>query len=197
MAVGIGRDEHVRREGREAARDRPDVQIVDADDVAVVGHRARDGGGIDALRRCFQEDAAGVAEERPARAKEERCHEEPGDRVEAVPAGREHERARNCGAGERREIGGDVEKCAAHVQALAVTTGEDGSRDEVHRDADERDDEDDPAVHVRRVDETSHRAVDDPDADEEQREPVRLRGEDLGAAEPERPDPARRAGGEP
>ena len=161
------------------------------------GERACDLVRVDAGRRPLEEDPARLAEERPARAQAERGDGEAGDRVEAVPAGREHERTRDRGAGERREIGRDVQERAAHVQALAVGARQHERRDEVHGDADERDDEHDAAVHVGRRDEPAHGAVDDPDADEEQRDPVRLRGEDLGASEPERPRAARGARREP
>ena len=86
-----------------------------------------------------------------------------------------------------------MEERATHVQALAVAACEDAGRDEIHRDADESDDEDDATVHVRRIDEPPRCAVDDPDADEQQRDAVRLRGEDLRAPEAERPRPARRS----
>ena len=49
---------------------------------------------------------------------------------------------------------------------------------------------------VRRVDQAPDRRVDDPGAEHEQRDPVHLGGEDLGAAEAERPRPARRSGRE-
>jgi hypothetical protein len=64
-------------------------------------------------------------------------------------------------------------------------------RREVDRDAGERDPEHDAAVHGRRRGEPARGRVHDEEADDEQRDAVSLRGEDLAAAEPERPRPAR------
>src|SRR5690348_1932213 len=95
VAVGVGRDEDVRRERGKAARDGPDVDVVHLDDVRVGGERRRDRVGIDAGGRSFEEDAARVADQRPARAQHERGDEEAGDRVEAAPARDEDECARD------------------------------------------------------------------------------------------------------
>ena len=54
-----------------------------------------------------------------------------------------------------------------------------------------------PPLGVRRGDEPPHRAVDDQPGEHEQDRPVRLSGEDLRAAQPERPVPSRRPSGEP
>ena len=42
MAIGAGGDEHVRGERREAGGDRPEVQVVHADDTLRGGHRRAD-----------------------------------------------------------------------------------------------------------------------------------------------------------
>ena len=68
---------------------------------------------------------------------------------------------------------------------------------EVDPDPDEGDHEDRPSVRRRRRDETANGAVDDQAGEDEQRRAVRLRGEDLRAAEPERAVPARRLRREP
>src|SRR5579859_1513787 len=120
VAVGLGLDEHVCRERREAARHRPHVQVVYLDDVVCAGERARHRIGIDARRCRLEEDAPRVAQERPARAEHEGCDDEAGKRVEAAPARGEHEPAGNRGRRERGEIGGDVQERAANVQAAAV-----------------------------------------------------------------------------
>ena len=86
-----------------------------------------------------------------------------------------------------------MEKRAAHVQAFPVAPGEDAGRDEIDRDTDESDGEDDAAAHVRRIGAPPRRAVHDPDADEQQRETVRLRRENLRPPEAERPRPPGRA----
>ena len=147
---------------------------------------------VDPGRRGLEEDAARLADQRPARAHHQRSHEQAGDRVEAVPPREEDEAARERRAGERREVGRDVQERSLHVEARAVGAREHERRGEVDRDADERDDEHDAAVHDRRVCEAPRGGVDDPDSQEQERDPVRLCREDLGPAEAERPRPARR-----
>jgi hypothetical protein len=93
---------------------------------------------------------------------------EARDRVEAVPAGeQEHERARDGRAGERGEVGRDVQERAAHVQALAARAREHERRGEVDRDAASATTSTMPPR--TSGGETSRRiaAVDDPDADEQ------------------------------
>ena len=114
---------------------------------------------VDPGGRGFEEDAARVADERPARAHHQRRDEQAGDRVEAIPARDEHERAGDRGADEGGEVGGDVQERAADVEARPVGAREHERRGEVHGDADERDDEDDAAVHGRRIDEPPDRGV--------------------------------------
>jgi len=53
--------------------------------------------------------------------------------------------------------------------------------------------EDDPAANFGRRDQPAHGSEDDPDADHQEQDPVDVRGEDLEAAEPERPAPSRRS----
>ena len=75
---------------------------------------------------------------------------------------------------------------------VAVGPREHERRGEVDGDAGERDDEHDAAVHVRRRDEAADAGVDDPRrATSSSVIAVRLRGEDLRPAEPERPRAAR------
>ena len=98
------------------------------------------------------------------------------------------------GAGEGGQVGGDVQEGArgrsgSRGSARASTRG----ATRFDGDAAERDGQHDPAVHVEREIEPPDRAVDDQDADDQQRDAVHLRGEDLEPAEAERPAPPRRA----
>ena len=192
VTVDARTDEHVRRQRGEAARHGPHVEVVHLGDVGIGGESARDVVGIDPCRRGLKEDPARLANQRPARAHHQRRDEQAGDRVEAAPPGEEHECAGERGANERGEIGGHVQVRALYVEARPVGAREHERRREIHCDADERDDEHDAAVHCGRMDEAARRGVHDPDAEQQQRDPVRLGGEDLGAAEPERPLSARR-----
>ena len=70
--------------------------------------------------RALEEDPRRLAQQRPARPEDQPGDDEARDRVEAVPAGREDERARDRGAGERGQVGGDVQESAADVEALAA-----------------------------------------------------------------------------
>jgi hypothetical protein len=65
-------------------------------------------------------------------------------------------------------------------------------RGEVHADSRERDDQNDSTAHVGRIDQAPNRRVDDHDADDEERDPVHVGGEDLEPAEAERPAASRR-----
>ena len=88
-------------------------------------------------------------------------------------------------------------KAPLDVERAPVRAGELPRGDEVDADPDERDNEDRPAARVRRRDEAPDSAVDDQAGEHEQRSAVRLRGEDLRAAQPERLVPARRPSREP
>src|SRR6185295_7697908 len=108
----------------------------------------------------------------------------------AIPAGHENQRAGNRRPGERREVGGDVKKGTANVQAVAARADEQRSRRDVDGNPGKRECEHQPAVNVGRRDEPPYRLEDDPDPDEGKRDPVRERGENLHAPETERPTPA-------
>src|SRR6266542_627203 len=56
VTVGVRRDEDVGRERREAARHRPDVQVVHLDDVGIAGERLRHRLGLDTGGRGLEED---------------------------------------------------------------------------------------------------------------------------------------------
>src|SRR5215218_6551387 len=63
VAVLLIADEHVGREGGEAAGYRPDVQVVDLLDAFYAGHLLTDLGGVDAARAPFEQDVDRVAQE--------------------------------------------------------------------------------------------------------------------------------------
>ena len=88
-------------------------------------------------------------------------------------------------------------KLPLDVERLPVCARELPGGDEVHADADQGDDEDHAALCGQRRDEPPNGAVDDQAGEDEQRRTVRLRGEDLGAPQPERPVAVRRLGREP
>ena len=193
MAVGAGLDEHMRRQRREAAGHRPDVQVVRLDHVRGGDDRAADLVGVDVGRRALEEDARRVAQESPARPADQRGDEEARDRVEPVPAGRENQASRHRSPDERGQVVEDVDEGAAHVDALPARSREQQRCDPVHEDPDERDDQHDPALDVVRRDQTANRAVHDPDPDDQERQPVDLGGENLDALVAERPAALRRA----
>ena len=63
MAVGIGRDEDVRRKRRETARNRPDVQVVHFDHVALRDERPADRLRVGVPRGTLEEDRGRLSEE--------------------------------------------------------------------------------------------------------------------------------------
>ena len=58
VAVAVGGDQHVRRQRREAARDFPDVKVVDLHHTGLAHQRLTDQLGIDPRRRRLQEHTA-------------------------------------------------------------------------------------------------------------------------------------------
>src|SRR5436309_13307261 len=137
VAVGARLDEDVRGERGKAARHRPDVQVVDADDVGLRGELRGYLVRIDLGRRSLEEDPPRVAEQRCARPEHQRGDGEARERVEAVPAGEQDQPAGERRPGERGEVGREMEKGAADVQALAPGPWADERRDEVHRESGE------------------------------------------------------------
>ena len=124
-------------------------------------------------------------------------HEQGRHCVGPHPPSREDHAAGDGGGDEREEVVEDVLEAPLDVERPAVRAGELPRREEVDPDPDEGDDEDRRAARVRRRDESTDRAVDDQPGKYEQRGPVRLRGEDLRAAQPERAVPSRRLSREP
>ena len=89
-----------------------------------------------------------------------------------------------------------MEEGRADVQAPPPPSRERGGRAEVDGDSDESRGEHEAAPHLRRVDEAAHGGVDDPHADERERDSVGLGGEHLEPREPERPPATRGTAGE-
>ena len=152
VAVGARGNENVRGDDRKTVRQRPDVQVVHLDDL-----------GLRAQARC--PTASGWmfvgATSRKMRV-DSRSNPNapqnmsPATRRPAIGSKRSHpvtrmSAARDRCADERRQVGRDVQERAADVQALAARTREQRRRDEVDGDPRERDDEDDPALHVARA----------------------------------------------
>ena len=107
---------------------------------------------------------------------------------DAMPSARSHpvtqdQQARHRGGDERHEVGQHVLEGALDVQRRAVRAVQDDRGDEVHRHADQGDDEHDAALDRGRVDQPADALVDDQQPEHEQRRAVELGGEDLGALE--------------
>src|SRR5262249_38094085 len=79
--------EHVGGEGRETARDLPDVQVVDVLDGRVRGEGASDFLGVEAFGGRLEQDTAGVAQQAPGRVDHHAGDDEGRDAVGARPAG--------------------------------------------------------------------------------------------------------------
>ncbi len=149
VAVAVGADEHVRGERREAARDLPDVQVVNLDDVRLGDERRADRLRVETLGRGLQEDPPGGAHERDARADHQRGDQQRDDRVGALEAGREDHAGGDRRADEAVEVGQQVLEAALDVEALAVRAARASrSRRRLTSDAGERDGEHQPAAHV-------------------------------------------------
>ena len=144
VAVGAGLDEHVRGEGREAVGDRPDVEVVGLDDALVLDDRAADVGRRSRLGGALRGRSARTRAGATMRA----ANISPATKSEAIGSKRfqpvsQDENARERGADEGGEVGGDVQVRAADVQALPSRARQEREHGEVDRDADDRDDGDD------------------------------------------------------
>ena len=89
------------------------------------------------------------------------------------------------GGDEREQVVEHVLEAPLDVEGLPVGARELPRGQEVDPDPDEGDHEDRPSVRRRRRDETANGPVDDQAGEDEQRRTVRLRGQDLRAAQPE------------
>ena len=107
---------------REAAADGPDVEIVHLLYARHAEHRV--GNLARLFRRDVQQDPRRLTQERVARPEDQSGDDEARDGVRLVPAGRQDDGARHRGAGERGNVGGDVQEGAAYVQALATRARE-------------------------------------------------------------------------
>ena len=195
VAVDARRDEHMRGERGEAARHRPDVQIVDL-------ARPRPGRGArwrrrpgrcrwrapsrkmrpDSRRSDQLERTISAATSRPAIGSK---RFQPVARTSAPATAVPTKAARSVATWRNapRTLR-PVRSARARTSVAARLT----------RDAGERDPSTIAAVHGRRSDEPADGGVDDPARRRASSvDAVRLRGEDLGSAEPERPLPVRRA----
>ena len=197
VAVVARRDEHVRGQRGEARGDLPDVQVVDLDHAGHGGQRVADGLGIDALGRALEQHAAGVAQQQPARAQHDRGHQQRGDRVGAVEAREEHDRAGRRGGERREEVGEHVRAGALDVQRAPLGLAQRGGGADVRARADEADDEHEAAVDLGGRPQAPDRLDGDDARQHEQRRAVGLGREDLGAAEAEGEAPGGRPRGQP
>ena len=118
VAVALRPHQHVRGQRREAAADRPDVQIVHLDDVRNGEHRFGDLVRRRLPRRDLQQHSGGLPQQDRARPEDQTRDGEARERIEPVPAGDEDQGAGDRRAGERCDVGRDVQESAADVQAL-------------------------------------------------------------------------------
>ena len=97
MAIAFRPDEHVSGERREAAADRPDVQVVDLDNIRDGEHRLGDLVGRHLAWGDLEQDPRRLPQQDRAGPEDQTCNGEARKRIEPVPAGDENE-----GAGDRR-----------------------------------------------------------------------------------------------
>jgi len=197
VAVAVAAHEHVRRERREAAGDFPYVQVVNLDDAGLADERRADRLRIEAFGRGLEEDPPGRAHEREPRARHQRGDQQRDDRVGALEARQQDHGGGDRGADEPVQVGQQVLKGALDVEALAVGPRERPRRGEVDEHADERDGEDQPASHDRRVEQAADALIRDERRQDQQRHAVGLRREDLHAPQAEGHGPLGRSRGKP
>ena len=102
MAVGGMLDQHMSRQRGETTRDQPDMYVMDGLDRRIRHDVARYRLGVIPCRRCFQQHAAGIAEQSPCSTDHEEDHEERGNRVGASEADGDDEYAGDQSCSEMR-----------------------------------------------------------------------------------------------
>ena len=145
--------------------------------------------------RALEQDVPGLAQEGHGAGQEDRDDHQRGERVGVGPPGghRDH------GGGEHghraQRVAEHVQRGAADVHPAAAAL-QDRERDDVADETDEAVDQQRAAGHLGGAGEALDRLDRDPHRDPEQQHRVQRGAQHLGAAEPEGPAPARRAGGE-
>ena len=119
VAVRAGGDEDMRRQRREAGRDRPEVEVVDADDALGSGDRRTDLARVHPRGRALEQHADGLAQHAARAGDDEHADQDRRDRVGVGPTGREHDEPRDDDARRRGEIGEHVQLRRADVEAGA------------------------------------------------------------------------------
>ena len=137
VTIRTGGHQDVRGEGREPARHRPHVKVVDLDDVLLGDERAADRSGSASARRPLEKDHRRLTKELGARPEHEPRDCEACDRIEAIPPGREDEATGERRGAECRDVRQDMEEGSADIEALAAGAREHGAGGDAHRDASE------------------------------------------------------------
>ena len=185
VAVGVAADDDVGRDGRQPGRHLPHVQVVDLDHARpLTPAPAPDLLGVELARRRLHEHAARIAQQAVGGPEHGRCDQQRGDPVSLVKAGCDDQGAGDRGRDESEEVGEDVLEGALDVEAAALGARDQPQRTEVYRDPDQGDDQDQAALDVGRLEQPPHTLDHDQHAEQQQRHPVHLRREDLGALEP-------------
>src|ERR671939_2164406 len=108
MAVALGLDQHVSREGGEPRGYLPDVQVVDVHDTGVGGYGVADLLWVEPFRSGLHEDPPGVPHQPIAGPEHEGRDHKCGEGVHAVVASSEVDDGSSYGGGdEGEEVGED------------------------------------------------------------------------------------------
>src|SRR5215216_6672864 len=180
MAVLVVADEHVGREGGEAAGYGPDVQVVDFLDAGDAGHLTADLGGIDAGRGLFEQDVDRVAQELPGASQDEQADEHADQGVGVAPAGENDDGGGDYGPCGAEHIGKHMPQNALEVEAIAPGAREHQSAYEVYDEPHHGYDQHPAAEDLGRLRCAPVSFDKDPDGDRDQRDPVGEGGQDLG-----------------
>jgi hypothetical protein len=198
-AVGGGAalvgDHEVGRDGGAAVVDRPDVQVVDLRDALDVEQRGVHVVDVDAGGRALEQDVPGLAQEGHGAGQEDRDDHERSERVGVGPPGGQGDHGGGEHGHRAQRVAEHVQRGAADVHPAAAAL-QDRERDDVADETDEAVDQQRAAGHLGGAGEALDRLDRDPHRDPEQQHRVQRGAQHLGAAEPEGPAAARRAGGE-
>jgi hypothetical protein len=190
-------DDDVRRQGGEVGGHGPGVQVVQAQDVLGGQQVSADLLQVRSRGRGLQQDPAGVAQQLPGGLDHQASDDQGRDGIGAGEPGSQDDDARDDSADESVQVGQDVPERAPHVQAGAVRAGQRPGRGDVNRDAGGSDGDDRTAGHAGRVYQAADRLDGDNPSDNQQRDAVAGRGQDLGALPAKGPCSGGRAGSQP
>ena len=166
------------REQRAFLRKRPGVDVMHVlDDGNVRDQIAADVVDIQLLRHAFEQDVGRVPHQEPGAAQHQQPDQHGEDRVDRHPSGRHDDQRRADRRHRAQHVAPHVEQGAPYVEVVAIGAVKHRECGDVGREAQPRHRQHGAGQHLRRVQQPVDRLAEDPDADEDEADPVGEGGE--------------------